>query len=240
MKWFRHKPASSEKSQDDPPPYGDNPLSAAEKISPSNSVDTVASGPPLISGKKRNHYVDWSKQPPFIKNRNPGLWGVWPYEPRLQKDYGLPFEATASWKKMTSLRPGEMELTIHPDRDWTKHWAWAIAIRVHIDPHPLTYCELRIPVKDLPRLLDEEIFWKTTNWKSEYDRLERKQEISQKEGYYMRYLAFSAPERLAEKPLHSRSWVAEVAVRHNNKEWLKDHDFRKALSPKNIAMYAQL
>ncbi|KAI8681940.1 hypothetical protein NCS55_00447700 [Fusarium keratoplasticum] len=63
MKWFRHNPTPSEKSQDDPPPYGDNPLSAGEKISPSNSVDTVASGPPLISGKQWNYWVDWSEQP---------------------------------------------------------------------------------------------------------------------------------------------------------------------------------
>ncbi|RSL50656.1 hypothetical protein CEP54_011810 [Fusarium duplospermum] len=236
MKWFRHKPASSEKSQDDPPPYDDNPLSPGEKISPSNSVNTVASGPPIISGKKRNYWVDWSEQP-SRKNLNPGLLGVWPYEPRLQRDHGLLFGATASWKKIASLHPGEMELTIHPHRDWTKHWAWAILIRVHIDPYPSTYCDLKILVKDLPaQLLEKEVCWKTTNWKSEYDLLQRRKEISQKEDFYMHYLAFSTPEPLEEKPLHLRSWVAEVAVSHKDKEWLKDHDFRDALSPENIVM----
>lgn len=50
----------------------------------------------------------------------------------------------------------------------------------------------------------------------------------------MRYLAFSIPEPLEEKPLHSRSWVAKVGVRHKDEEWLKNHDFRTTLSPKNI------
>lgn len=66
----------------------------------------------------------------------------------------------ASWEKMASLHPGELEHAIHPDRDWTKHWAWAITIRVHsIYDHP-TSCDLRILVKDLPaRLQDKEICW---------------------------------------------------------------------------------
>ncbi|KAM6535730.1 hypothetical protein FALCPG4_005273 [Fusarium falciforme] len=164
MKWFRHNPTPSEKSQDDPPPYGDNPLSAGEKISPSNSVDTVASGPPLISGKQWNYWVDWSEQPRSKKDRNPGLLGVWPYEPRFQGDYGQLFGAGASWKKIASLHPGEMEHAIHPGRDWTKHWAWALTIRVHSDYDHQTICDLRILVKDLPaRLQDKEICWNTAN-----------------------------------------------------------------------------
>ena len=153
------------------------------------------------------------------------------------RDYGQLFGAGASWEKMASLHPGELEHAIHPDRDWTKHWAWAITIRVHsIYDHP-TSCDLRILVKDLPaRHQDKEICWNTANWKSQYDRFDHKKEISQSEGRYIRLLAFSTPEPLTEKSLHSRSWVGEVHVRHKDKEWLKNHDFRNALSPKNIKM----
>jgi hypothetical protein len=144
---------------------------------------------------------------------------------------------------MTSLHPGEREHVIHPDKDWTKQWAWAIFIRVLSNPDQPTSnfgCNLQILVKDLPaRLRDKEICWNTVNWNSKYDIVECKREISQKESFWMRYLAFSTPEPLEEKPLHSRSWVAEVAVKHKDVEWLKNHDFRTTPSPKNIEMYAQ-
>ncbi|KAH7271913.1 hypothetical protein MRS44_004346 [Fusarium solani] len=238
MNWLRRDPASSEKSQEDPPPYDDDPSSVPEKIIPSDSADLVASGPPIIAGKKVDFWIDWSKPHFSAKYRNPGLLGVWPYEPGLQRDDGLLFRTRASCNQMTSLHPGEREHVIHPDKDWAKQWTWAIFIRVLSNPDQPTSnfgCNLQILVKDLPaRLRDKEICWNTVNWNSKYDIVECKREISQKESFWMRYLAFSTPEPLEEKPLHSRSWVAEVAVKHKDVEWLKNHDFRTTPSPKNI------
>lgn len=238
MKCFTNKPTPSEKSQDGPPPYGHNSLNVSEEIKPSGSVATVASGPPLISGKQWDYWVDWSRQPHF-KDRNPGLFGAWPYDDCLQREYGQFFGAAPSWKKTALLHPGETEHTIHPGKDWTKHWAWAITMLLQSEYDLQTTCRIRILVKDLPARLqdeDEEISWTTANWKSPYDKFDYFKEISKSDSLYVRLLAFSTPEPLAEKPLHSRSWVGEVAVTHKDKEWLENHDFRPRLSHYNVRM----
>ncbi|KAI8722578.1 hypothetical protein NCS52_00401900 [Fusarium sp. LHS14.1] len=238
MNWLRGDPASSETSQEGSPPYDDDPPSASEKITASDSGDMVASGPPIIAGKKVDYYIDWTKQRFTVYACNPGLLGVWPYQPGFQREYGLLSRARASRNQMASLHPGEREHVIYPDEDWTEHWAWAISIRVLSNPDQPTSkirCNIKILAKDLPaQLRDKEICWSTINWNSKHDKFKCKKEISQKESFWVRFLAFSTPEPSEVMPLSSRRWVAEVSVAHKDEEWLKNHDFRTTLSPENI------